>query len=296
VQGDHCCLNALGFLNILMSKWLKKVKVGLPGSALIKKGVPEGAWVCPSCKKIYNEEEIVKNKFVCDCDFHFRIGSHEYFSLLFDEEYKGLFDEVILPDSFDFQELESYKEKIERTRLKTSLNEAISFAQGKMNKRDIIIGAMDFSFIGGSLGVVMGERISKAFDHASENGFPLIIISRSAGARIMESVTAMMQMVKISAKLSEFKKTQNLFISVLSDPTTGSIAASLAFGGDVNIAEPKALLGYSGPKTVREFHGKDLPKGFQSSEFLLERGFIDLIVHRKKLKKKISKVISLLQD
>lgn len=281
-----------------MAKWLKKVKVGIPGPIRRQKGLPDGVWnKCPSCKKIKVKEFLEENYFICSCDYHFRIGSHEYFNILFDNSnFKELFNNIRSSDPLNFYDTKSYKERLIEAQEKTHFSEAVSTARGEIFNIDVICIAMDFSFIGGSIGSAVGEKIVRAINLAEKHKIPLIMISKSSGARLMESTFSLMQMVKISANLALLKEKNIPYISVLTDPTTGEATASFAMLGDFNIAEPNALIGYAGPKVIRETIGRDLPKGFQTSEFLLEHGFIDFIVNRKVLKDKIGALLSLLLE
>jgi acetyl-CoA carboxylase carboxyl transferase subunit beta len=279
--------------------WFKRVSEGITTKTKEKKATPDGLWdKCPRCKTITPHKELIESKFVCPtCDYHYKIGSKEYFEVLFDDnKFKELDANLTSGDPLEFVDTKSYKSRIDESIKKSGLKDACRTAVGKSNGRKIVVACMDFGFIGGSMGSVVGEKISRAIDYARENRHPMIIISKSGGARMMEAAFSLMQMAKTSAKLALLDKEKIPYISVLTDPTTGGITASFAMLGDFNIAEPEALIGFAGPRVIKETIGKDLPKGFQSSEFLLEHGFVDLIVHRINLKEKISKLLSMVWD
>lgn len=281
-----------------MPKWFSRIKEGITTSTREKKETPEGLWYkCPQCKNILTSQEQVANFYVCSkCGYHEKIGSLEYFSILFDDEkYTGLFDNILPADPLQFTDTKKYSERLELSQEKTKLSDAISVAVGKMNKSKVVIACMDFSFIGGSMGSVVGERISRAISYCIENGLPLVLISKSGGARMMEAAFSLMQMAKTSAKLTLLADAKLPYISVMTDPTTGGVTASFAMLGDLNISEPGALIGFAGPRIVKETIRKDLPKGFQTAEFLLEHGFLDAIVHRKEIKAKLSFILSMLK-
>ncbi|MEX2363349.1 MAG: acetyl-CoA carboxylase, carboxyltransferase subunit beta, partial [Balneolaceae bacterium] len=226
--------------------------------------------------------------------YHFRIGSKEYFSILFD---KGKFKEIgadIMPtDPLEFEDRKKYKDRLKESQKKTGLSDAARVGVGKMNGLDIVVASMDFGFIGGSMGSVVGERLGVAIDYAREHKFPLIIISQTGGARMMESVLSLMQMAKTSAKLAQLEKAKIPYISYLTDPTTGGVTASFAMLGDFNVAEPGSLIAFAGPRVVRQTIGRDLPEGFQTAEYLLEHGFLDFIVSRTEMKEKLTKLLQL---
>ncbi len=242
-------------------------------------------------------EDHENNLWVCaKCDHHEKIGSDEYFALLFDDQkYAELAGDLVAGDPLGFVDTKKYTDRLARTRQETGLNDALRAAEGKLDKRMVVIACMDFRFIGGSMGSVVGGKIALAADQAMKRKCPLIIISKSGGARMMEAGFSLMQMAKTSAELSQLAEKGLPYISVLTDPTTGGVTASFAMLGDVNIAEPKALIGFAGPRVVKETIGTDLPKGFQTSEFVLEHGFLDKIVHRKELKLRLSQFISFFQ-
>ncbi len=274
--------------------WFTRVKQGITTATEEKKETPEGLWYkCPECAEIMTSDDHAKNLWVCaKCQYHERVGSAEYFQFLFDDgKFKEIGADLIAGDPLNFEDTRKYTDRLAKTRQATGLNDALRAAYGKIDKQQAVIACMDFRFIGGSMGSVVGEKIAMAADHAVRNKCPLIIISKSGGARMMEAGFSLMQMAKTSAKLSLLAKKGIPFISVLTDPTTGGVTASFAMLGDINIAEPKALVAFAGPRVVRETIGHDLPPGFQTSEFVLEHGFLDLIVERMDLKTKLSQFI-----
>lgn len=274
--------------------WFKRIKEGITTSTKEKKETPEGLWhKCPSCKKVFPTNEHATNLFVCqNCNHHDRIGSSEYFAILFDEgEANELNPDLTSGDPLHFEDTKKYPARLAESQKKTGLKDALRSAHGKVNGNDLVVCCMDFTFIGGSMGSVVGEKISRAIDYCLEHKYPLMIISKSGGARMMEAAHSLMQMAKTSAKLSMMDDAGLPFISLLTDPTTGGVTASYAMLGDLNIAEPGALIGFAGPRVVKETIGKDLPKGFQTAEFVLEHGFLDAIVNRKELKSKISQLL-----
>lgn len=258
--------------------------------------MPEGVWVkVPTTGETVHRRELEDNLWVDPLSgYHFRVGSDEYFSFLFD---KGKFEEIgqdIIPiDPLDFEDRKKYKERLKEYQEKTGHTDAVRVGVGKMNKLDIVIACMDFDFIGGSMGSVVGERIALAIDHARENKIPLIIISQSGGARMMESVLSLMQMAKTSAKLARLEEEGVPYISLMTNPTTGGVTASFAMLGDFNIAEPGALIGFAGPRVIRQTIGRDLPEGFQTSEYLLDQGFLDFITPRTQIKSKLTKLLKI---
>ena len=276
--------------------WFKRNKEGITTSTSDKKEVPEGLWSrCSKCKTLFTKGELESMSYVCDrCGHHERIGSEEYFSIIFDKgKYTELNQKVKSADPLSFQDTKKYTDRIKKTQDSTGLTDAIRTAKGKLNKKDLVIAAMDFKFIGGSMGSVMGEKISKAIDEALKLNCPFMIISKSGGARMMEAGYSLMQMAKVSGKLGQLSDAQLPYISLLTDPTTGGVTASFAMLGDINISEPGALIAFAGPRVVRETIGRDLPEGFQTSEFLLEHGFLDFIVERQELRNKLSLMIDL---
>lgn len=271
--------------------WFKRIKEGITTSTKDKKETPEGLWYkCPECNTVVSTDEHKKNLWVCgECNYHSRVGSEEYFEILFDGGKFSEFNKAISSaDPLKFEDTKKYPERIKSSQKKTGLKDAIRTGQGKLNGRTVVICAMDFKFIGGSMGSVVGEKISRAIDVALKGKCPLIIISKSGGARMMEAGFSLMQMAKTSAKLTLLAEAKLPYVSLLTDPTTGGVTASFAMLGDINIAEPGALIGFAGPRVVKETIGKDLPEGFQTSEFVLEHGFLDFIVHRHNLKEKLS--------
>ena len=279
--------------------WFTRVKQGITTSTEDKKETPEGLWYkCPECMEIMTSDDHAKNLWVCaKCQYHERVGSAEYFSLLFDEgKFKEIGARLIAGDPLQFQDTKKYTDRLAQTRKSTGLNDALRAAEGKLADQPVVIACMDFRFIGGSMGSVVGEKIAMAADAAMRRKCPLVIISKSGGARMMEAGFSLMQMAKTSAKLSLMAQKKLPFISVLTDPTTGGVTASFAMLGDINIAEPKALVAFAGPRVVRETIGHDLPPGFQTSEFVLEHGFLDLIVERKDLKEKLAQLIRMFRS
>ena len=277
--------------------WFKRVKEGITTATKEKKSTPDGLWhKCSRCKKAVLTKDLQLNLWVCpNCSLHEKIGSQEYFELLFDDsKFELLFDNIMPDDPLNFVDTKSYKDRITDTIKKSGMKDAARSATGLMNGQQVSVCCMDFGFIGGSMGSVVGEKISRAIDYARENKIPFIMISKSGGARMMEAAFSLMQMAKTSAKLALLGKEGLPYISILTDPTTGGVTASFAMLGDFNVAEPEALIGFAGPRVIRETIGKDLPKGFQSSEFLLEHGFIDFIVNRKDMKKQLSQLLDIL--
>lgn len=281
--------------------WFKRIKGGITTSTKEKKETPEGLWVkCAGkdCGNIVPTAENEENLWVCNsCGTHQRIGSREYFHILFDEGHFQIFNENLTSaDPLKFQDSKPYVKRLKDTTEKTKLTDAIRTAIGKVDGEEMVIACMDFRFIGGSMGSVVGERIARAVDKCIEKKVPLLIISKSGGARMMEAAFSLMQLAKTSAKLSQLAKAKLPYISLLTDPTTGGVTASYAMLGDLNIAEPGALIGFAGPRVIKETIGKELPEGFQTSEFVLEHGFLDMIVPRTELKAKLAKIVRLLNN
>ena len=274
--------------------WFRRLKDGIQTATKFKKEAPDGLWhQCSSCSATNTVKELKENFYKCPkCNYHERIGSHDYFELLFDGKYNEVLTEYTSNDFLEFTDLKPYAKRIEDARSKTGLDEAICVASGKLCRRSVVIAAMDFSFIGGSMGSVVGEKIAKSIDLCIELHVPLLIISKSGGARMMESAFSLMQMAKTAAKLSELSKAGIPYLSLMTDPTTGGVTASFAMLGDVNFAEPAALIGFAGPRVIKETIKADLPEGFQRSEFLLEHGFLDFIVDRSELKNKVDDLLS----
>lgn len=276
--------------------WFKRKRKGIQTNTKDKKDTPDGLWHKTPSGKIVDNDELVKNNYVSPEDnFHMRIGSKEYFEIFFDNnEYNILFGNLVASDPLNFFDTKSYPQRIKEAQNKTGLKDAISVAYGRSKGKNITIASMDFSYIGGSMGSVVGEKISRAVDHSINTKSPLLIISKSGGARMMEGAISLMQMAKTSAKLTQLSNKKIPYISLCTDPTTGGTTASFAMLGDIIIAEPGALIGFAGPRVVKDTTGKDLPEGFQKSEFLLEHGFIDFISHRNDLKEKVNLYIDLI--
>jgi acetyl-CoA carboxylase carboxyl transferase subunit beta len=273
--------------------WFKRSKENISSDGQ-KKDIPDGMWTkCSGCSEIIHKKELDKNLFTCPkCNFHFRIGSKEYFEILLDDgTFKEANKKMRSVDPLKFTDTKSYASRVETTIKKTGLYDAVRTGEGMMNGIPVVIACMDFAFIGGSMGSVVGEKIARATDIARKKRLPLIVISSTGGARMMEGALSLMQMAKMSAKLAQLSDASVPYISVLTDPTTGGVTASFAMLGDVHIAEPAALIGFAGPRVIKQTIGKDLPNGFQRSEFLMDKGFVDLVVHRKELKETITKVI-----
>ncbi|HCI58116.1 MAG: acetyl-CoA carboxylase carboxyltransferase subunit beta [Bacteroidetes bacterium] len=279
--------------------WFKRIKEGITTSTKEKKETPEGLWYkCPTCKSIVPSLEHEENKYVCPkCNYHDRIGSEEYFAILFDDNQFTEFNAALTSaDPLGFVDTKKYTDRLRDTISKTKLKDAMRTAVGKVNGNNLVIACMDFQFIGGSMGSVMGEKIAGAIDYSIQHKMPLMIINKSGGARMMEAAFSLMQMAKTSAKLTRLADAGLPYISLLTDPTTGGVTASFAMLGDLNIGEPGALIGFAGPRVVKETIGKDLPKGFQTSEFVLEHGFLDKIVDRRQLKDTIGQLLSMFKN
>lgn len=279
-------------------KWFKRKKKNISTPTTQKKELPDGMWYKTPGGSIIHIRELKNNSYVCpEDDYHVRIGSKEYFEILFDNKsFEELDKDLSSSDPLKFVDIKSYKGRIDKSQKDTGLKDAIKTGVGKINNYDIVISCMDFSFIGGSMGSVVGEKISRAIDYSLRKKIPLMIISKSGGARMMESTYSLMQMAKTSSKLALLSREKVPYISLMTDPTTGGVSASFAMLGDFNIAEPGALIGFAGPRVIKETIGSNLPKGFQSSEFLFENGFLDFIVDRRDLKTKISKLLKLLKN
>lgn len=261
-----------------------------------RKEMPEGVWVkVPTTGETVHRRELEDNLWVDPLSgYHFRIGSEEYFSFLFDKgKFEELGQEIVPSDPLNFEDRKKYSDRLEEYQEKTGHTDAVRVGTGKMNELDVVIACMDFDFIGGSMGSVVGERLGIAIDYARDNETPLIIISQSGGARMMESVLSLMQMAKTSAKLAQLEEAAIPYISVMTNPTTGGVTASFAMLGDFNIAEPGSLIGFAGPRVIRQTIGRDLPEGFQTAEYLLEHGFLDFITPRTQMKGKLTKVLKL---
>ena len=278
--------------------WFKRKEKGITTSTQEKKDTPKGLWYKSPTGKIVDAKELEKNFYVSPEDgYHVRIGSNEYFEILFDDnKYKELDEKLESKDPLKFEDTKKYTDRLKAAQEKTNLKDAVRTAVGKSNGKDLVIACMDFSFIGGSMGSVVGEKIARAADHALKKKIPFMIISKSGGARMMEAALSLMQLAKTSVKLAQLSDAGIPYISLCTDPTTGGTTASFAMLGDINIAEPGALIGFAGPRVVKDTTGQDLPEGFQTSEFLLEHGFLDFITHRKNLKEKLNLYIDLISN
>jgi len=280
-------------------RWFRRIKKGITTSTKDKKEAPDGLWTkCPSCRYTCTVSELRENLFVCPkCEYHHRIGSAEYFEIIFDNNaYQELYPNIKSIDFLGFVDLKSYSQRLKETYAKTSIHDSITVAHGKITCMDMVIACMDFEFIGGSLGSVMGEKITRSCDYCIEHKIPFMIINKSGGARMMESAFSLMQLVKTSGGLSKMSDAKIPYISLCTDPTFGGTTASFAMLGDIIMAEPGALIGFAGPRVIKETIKKDLPAGFQRSEFLLEHGFLDFIVPRKELKDKLSQLLTLFRN
>lgn len=277
--------------------WFKREKEGITTTTKDKKETPEGLWYkCPKCDHVAPTEDFETSLWVCEkCSYHEKISAADYFKVLFDDnKFKEIAPNLTSGDPLKFEDTKKYVDRVKSTIAKTGLKDAMRTAIGKIDGSQAVIACMDFGFIGGSMGSVVGEKIARGVDEAIKKKCPFIIISKSGGARMMEAGYSLMQMAKTSAKLSQLADAKLPYISILTDPTTGGVTASFAMLGDLNIAEPNALIGFAGPRVVRETIGKDLPEGFQTSEFVLEKGFLDYIVERKNLKSELSKSLKML--
>ncbi|MEP1035285.1 acetyl-CoA carboxylase, carboxyltransferase subunit beta [Ekhidna sp.] len=276
--------------------WFKRQDKGILTKTEDKKEVPDGLWYKTPSGSIIHMRELKNNSYVCpDDDYHVRIGSKEYFEILFDNnKFTELDEDMTSGDPLKFEDTKKYPARIAATQKKTSLKDAVRSAAGKMNGINIVVACMDFSFIGGSMGSVVGEKIARAIEYSLQKKIPFLMISKSGGARMMEAGFSLMQMAKTSAKLALLSEANIPYISLLTDPTTGGVTASYAMLGDFNIAEPGALIGFAGPRVIRETIGKDLPKGFQSAEFVLDHGFLDFIVDRRQLKSRLTMLLKML--
>jgi len=278
--------------------WFKRKSKKIQTKTEEKKDIPAGLWYKTPTGKVIETKELSDNQYVSpEDDYHVHIGSKEYFEILFDNNtYTEIAAKINPIDFLNFVDQKKYSDRIKEAQNKTGLKDAIRVAHGKSYGNDIVIACMDFAFIGGSMGSVVGEKIVRAIDHSIKKKIPLLIISKSGGARMMEAATSLMQMAKTAAKLNELSEAKIPYISLCTDPTTGGTTASFAMLGDINISEPGALIAFAGPRVVKDTTGQDLPEGFQTSEFLLEKGFLDFISHRKNLKKNINHYIDLIQN
>ena len=276
--------------------WFKRSEKGIQTRTEEKKDIPKGLWYKTPTGKIVETQELAENFYVSPEDeYHVRIGSKEYFEILFDDNtFEEINQGVVSKDFLKFKDSKKYSDRLKETTKKSGLEDAVRTAVGKSKGENLVVACMDFKFIGGSMGSVVGEKIARAADYAIQHQLPLVIISKSGGARMMEGAFSLMQLAKTSAKLAELAECKLPYISLCTDPTTGGTTASFAMLGDINIAEPGALIGFAGPRVVKDTTGKDLPDGFQTSEFLLEKGFLDFITHRKLLKDKINLYIDLI--
>lgn len=278
--------------------WFKRTKSNIESNTT-KKELPDGMWIkCDSCNEIIHKKQLEQNSHTCPkCDYHFRIGSAEYIEILFDKgSFKEMDKKMTSADPLAFTDSKPYKNRIKDAIKSTGLYDAVRTGTCKIEGEDVVAAIMDFAFIGGSMGSVVGEKIARAIVKATKTKRPLIIISKSGGARMMEAAISLMQLAKTSARLSQLAEAKVPYISVITDPTTGGTTASYAMLGDVIIAEPGALIGFAGPRVIKQATGKDLPKGFQTSEFVLEKGFVDFICHRKELKIKIFQLLELFKN
>ena len=278
--------------------WFKRKEKWITTSTEEKKDIPKGLWYKSPTGKVVDSEELAKNFYVSPEDgYHVRIGSKEYFEILFDDnKFKELDKDLSSRDPLKFEDTKKYPDRLKAAQEKTKLTDAVRCAVGKSKGKDLVVAAMDFSFIGGSMGSVVGEKIARAADYELKNKLPFMIISKSGGARMMEAALSLMQLAKTSSKLAQLVDAGLPYISLCTDPTTGGTTASFAMLGDINIAEPGALIGFAGPRVVKDTTGQDLPDGFQTSEFLLEHGFLDFITLRKDLKKKVNLYIDLITN
>ena len=280
-------------------RWFRRIKKNITTSTRDKKEAPDGLWTkCPSCKLTITVSDLRENLFVCPkCEHHHRIGSEEYFDILFDnDEYTELFANIKSKDHLGFVDLKPYQQRLDETYAKSNIHDSITVAHGKVNEHDLVVACMDFEFIGGSLGSVMGEKIARGCDYCMEHKIPFMIINKSGGARMMESAFSLMQLAKTSGKLSQLSDAKIPYFSLCTDPTFGGTTASFAMLGDIIMGEPGALIGFAGPRVIKETIKKDLPPGFQRSEFILEHGFLDFIIHRKYLKEKMTQLIMLFDN
>ena len=282
-----------------MSSWFKRIKQGISTSTSEKKEAPDGLWhKCPNCKKTTTVKDLKEHFYVCDkCNYHNRINSAEYFEIIFDNnQFEELFPNIYPTDFLGFKDLKPYGDRLKDAQKKSGLKDAMTVGAGKVLGNDLVVACMDFNFIGGSMGSVVGEKIARSIDYCIVNKMPLMIISKSGGARMMESAFSLMQMAKTAAKLTQLANARQPYISLMTDPTTGGVTASYAMLGDLNIAEPGALIGFAGPRIIKETIKKDLPAGFQSAEFLLDHGFLDFIMDRKELKTRLASLLTIFKN
>jgi len=278
----------------MSSTWFRRIKKGISTETKEKKEAPDGLWhKCPECRTTITQTALKENLYLCpNCGFHNRINAQEYFDILFDNgSYEELFDNIAPKDELKFVDVKPYEARLKSAQKSTGLLDAMTVGVGDIEGKPLVIACMNFNFIGGSMGSVVGEKIARGIDYSIKHELPFMIISKSGGARMMESAFSLMQMAKTSAKLTQLANAKLPYISLMTDPTTGGVTASFAMLGDINIAEPNALIGFAGPRIIKETIKKDLPPGFQRSEFLVEKGFLDYVVNRKDLKRKLSDAI-----
>lgn len=281
-----------------MTAWFKRKEKGIQTATEQKKDTPKGLWYKSPTGKIVESEELARNFYVSpEDDYHVRVGSKEYFEIIFDNnKFQELDAKLTSKDPLKFEDTKKYSDRLKAAQAKTGLKDAVRTAVGKSMGKDLVVACMDFSFIGGSMGSVVGEKIARAINYSIKKKTPFIMISKSGGARMMEAALSLMQLAKTAAKLAQLAEAKVPYISLCTDPTTGGTTASYAMLGDINISEPGALIGFAGPRVVKEATGKELPEGFQTAEFVLEHGFLDFIVHRRDLKKKINLYIDLIEN
>lgn len=281
-----------------MTAWFKRKEKGIQTATEQKKDTPKGLWYKSPTGKIVESEELARNFYVSpEDDYHVRIGSKEYFEIIFDNnKFQELNAKLTSKDPLKFEDTKKYSDRLKAAQAKTGLKDAVRTAVGKSMGKDLVVACMDFSFIGGSMGSVVGEKIARAIDYSIKKKTPFVMVSKSGGARMMEAALSLMQLAKTAAKLAQLAEAKVPYISLCTDPTTGGTTASYAMLGDINISEPGALIGFAGPRVVKEATGKELPEGFQTAEFVLEHGFLDFIVHRRELKKKINLYIDLIEN
>lgn len=277
--------------------WFKRTDKGIQTRTQDKREAPDGLWhQCPDCKQVMHTREHKANGYTCiHCNYHDKVGSEVYFNLLFDEGvYTELDPDMLSADPLEFVDTKAYPDRIQKTIEKSGLKDACRTAEGKMNGQLITVSCMDFGFIGGSMGSVVGEKIARGIQNSINKKMPFLMISKSGGARMMEAGYSLMQMAKTSAKLALLSEAKIPYISLMTNPTTGGVTASYAMLGDFNISEPGALIGFAGPRVIKETIGKDLPKDFQTAEFVKDHGFLDFIVDRKDLKDKLSSLLKMI--
>jgi acetyl-CoA carboxylase carboxyl transferase subunit beta len=272
--------------------WFKKVKKPIEAPKKESR-VPEGLWVkCPSCSQIIYNKDLASSLSVCTkCSHHFRLSASERLKSLFDDEWEEFDRGLVSTDPLQFTDTKPYRQRLQASTAATGMNDAVITARGRIGGVEVVVAAMEYGFIGGSMGVVVGEKITRAIERAINARLPLVIISCSGGARMMEGALSLMQMAKISAALARLDRAKLPYVSVLTDPTTGGVTASFAMLGDVNIAEPRALIGFAGPRVIEQTIRQTLPEGFQRSEFLLEHGMLDMVVDRRELKEVVTRVL-----